>query len=124
MLLTIEEGLIEPDITLIELKGKLALGRESQRVEMLVDELVRSGRVRAIFDVHRIDYMDSAGVGMLALASGKLKGAGGRLAVVTGAGRVLQMLTMTQMNMLFPVCGSVAEARAIFGETLPPPAAA
>jgi hypothetical protein len=39
MLLQIEERRIPPDITLIELVGKLTLGRESQRVETLGEEM-------------------------------------------------------------------------------------
>jgi anti-sigma B factor antagonist len=123
MLLTIEEGFLEPDIALIELKGKLALGRESQRIEGLVDELVRTSRVRAIFDMTGVDYIDSAGIGLLALASGKLKAAGGKLVVVSPGGRVLQMLKMTQMDAIVAVCGALAEAMAAFGETFPPAAA-
>jgi len=123
MLLTIEERHIEPDITLIELKGKLALGRESQRIEQLVNELIGSGRLRAIFDMTGVNYMDSAGIGMLALASGKLKEAGGKLVSVAVPGRVLQMLTMTQINSIVPVYRTMPEALAALGETFPPAAA-
>jgi anti-sigma B factor antagonist len=123
MLLQIEESRVEPDIALVELKGRLALGRESQRVEALADELVKSGRLKTILDLTGVDYIDSAGIGIVALISGKLKGAGGRLAIVAPAGRVLQMLTMTQMTRILSVSPTVADAMAVFGETFPPAAA-
>ena len=43
MLLQIHEEDLASGIRLVELKGKLAMGRESQRVEALVDDLVGGG---------------------------------------------------------------------------------
>jgi anti-sigma B factor antagonist len=123
MLLHIAESRIDPDIALVELRGKLALGRESQRIEALADDLVKSGRLKAILDLTRVDYIDSAGIGILALVSGKLKEAGGQLAVVAPEGRVLGLLRMTQMSKILAVSATVSEAMSFFGETFPPAAA-
>ncbi|SPF46568.1 Anti-sigma factor antagonist [Candidatus Sulfopaludibacter sp. SbA4] len=110
MLLQIEEKRIDPDITVIELVGKLALGRESQRIETIVDELLKSGCMRVILDMTGVDYIDSAGVGLVALVSGRLKEAGGKLVAVAPEGRVLALLKMTQMTLIVTVCPTVAEA--------------
>ena len=123
MLLKIEESQIGGGVSLIELKGRLALGRESQRIESLADELVEDGRVKAILDLSGVDYIDSAGIGILALVAGKLKEAGGKLVAVAPEGRVLHMLVRTQITQIVTVCPSVAEAAAAFGETFPPAAA-
>jgi anti-sigma B factor antagonist len=124
MLLHIEERQIQPGITLVELKGKLALGRESQRIESLVEEMAKSGRTRAILDMTLVDYIDSSGIGLLALASGRMREAGGMLAIVTSGGKVLQMLKLTQMHSILKVCGTVDEAvEACGGATFPPAAA-
>ena len=123
MLLQIDERELEPDITLLELRGRLALGRESQRVEALAEELVRERRLKTILDLTGVDYIDSAGIGILALVAGKLKAAGGALAVVAPEGKVRQMLTMTQMVRILSVRATVGDAVATFGETLPPAAA-
>ena len=123
MLLQIEERELEPDIALLELKGRLALGRESQRVEALAEELIKERRLKTILDLTGVDYIDSAGIGILALVAGKLKAAGGALAVVAPEGKVRQMLTMTQMVRILSVRSTVGDAVATFGETLPPVAA-
>ena len=112
MLLEIAEREIAPDITVVELTGRLALGRESQRIETLVDDLVKRGSLRVIFDMTGVDYMDSAGIGMLALATGKLKEVGGNLAIVALEGRVLQLLNLTQMTAIVQVCPTVVAAAA------------
>jgi anti-sigma B factor antagonist len=114
MLLQIEEHDLASGVRLVELKGKLAVGRESQRVETLVDDLVEDAHLRAIFDVTHVDYIDSAGIGMLALISGKMREAGGRLVFVAAEGRVLQMLKMTQIITILSVCATIGEAEAMF----------
>ena len=110
MLLQIEEKWIEPDIAVLELKGRLALGRESQRLESLAGEMVRKGRLKAILDLTGVDYIDSAGIGILALVSGQLKEAGGKLAVVAPPGRVLDMLKLTQMGNILALNATTAQA--------------
>jgi len=104
MLLQIAERLVEPDITIVELSGKLALGRESQRIESVIEELVRKGSKRVVLDMSGVEYIDSAGMGMVALAAGKLREVGGKLAVVATGGRVLHLLTLTQMSSIVTVC--------------------
>ena len=103
MLMQIVERQMEPDITVVELTGRLALGRESQRIETLVEDLARNGSKRVIFDLTGVDYIDSTGIGMVALASGKLKELGRSLALVAPEGRVLQLLNLTQMHHIVKV---------------------
>jgi anti-sigma B factor antagonist len=110
MLLEIAEREMAPDITVVELAGTLELGRESQRIETLVDDLVKRGSTRVIFDMKGVEHMDSTGLGMLALASGKLRESGGSLAIVAPGGRVLELLTMTQINLIVKVCPTVEAA--------------
>ena len=123
MLLQIEERHIGSGITAYELAGKLALGRESQRIETIVDDLAKKSELKVIFDLSKVDYIDSAGIGILALASGKLKASGGKLVLVAPAGRVLEMLKLTQVTAVVTVCGTMADAEDVFGETMPPQAA-
>jgi anti-sigma B factor antagonist len=110
MLLEIAEREMAPDITVVELAGTLELGRESQRIETLVDDLVKRGSTRVIFDMKGVEHMDSTGLGMLALASGKLRESGGSLAVVAPGGRVLELLTLTQINLILKVCPTLEAA--------------
>jgi anti-anti-sigma factor len=114
MLLQIEERRIEPDITVIELAGRLALGRESQRIEQLVDELTKRGVLKVVLDMSKVEYIDSAGIGLVALAAGKLREAGGRVIVAAPEGKVRSLLHMTQMDSIVTICPTPAEAAAAF----------
>ena len=62
MLLPIRQKRIEPDITVVELASRLALGGESQRIETLAGELARKGELRVIFDMTRVDSIDSGSI--------------------------------------------------------------
>src|SRR3974390_2549525 len=110
MLLQIEEKRIEPDVNLVELVGRFALGRESQRIETIVDEMLKAGRLKTILDMSKVDYIDSAGIGLIALSAGRLKEAGGRLIVVAPEGRVLHLMKMTQVSLIVTVADSVDDA--------------
>ena len=112
MLLEIAERELEPDITLVEMTGTLALGRESQRIESLIDDLVKRGSLRVIIDISGVGYLDSAGIGLLALAAGKLKESGAKFALVApGGGRVRQLLSLTQMTTIWNVCPTIEAAK-------------
>jgi len=112
MLLNIVERSVEPDITVLELTGRLALGRESQRVETLVEELVKKRAGKVVLDLTGVEYIDSTGIGIIALASGKLRGAGSTMALVAPEGRVLQMIKLTQIDAILTVHPTVAAAAA------------
>ncbi len=110
MLLQIEERQLESGITQIELSGKLALGRESQRLESIAGQIAGKGTPKVVLDLTKLDYIDSAGIGMLALVSGRIKEAGGKLATVVAEGRVLDLLKVTQVDTLLNVNGTVESA--------------
>src|SRR3954452_20341921 len=100
MLLHINERQIEPRITHLELIGKLALGREGQRLESLTADLTQKGARKIILDLTGLEYIDSSGIGIVALSSGRLKEAGGRMVVVVPEGRVLQLLKIAGIDAL------------------------
>ena len=119
MLLPIREKRIEPDITVVELAGRLALGRESRRIETLLAELLRKGELRVIFDMTRLDAIDSAGMAQVARAAGRLKASGGRLVVAAREVPVLKLLGTTKATARVKVCPTVMEAADVFGPAPP-----
>ncbi|MGO9260252.1 MAG: STAS domain-containing protein [Bryobacteraceae bacterium] len=110
MVLEIKESRMEPDITVVQLSGRLALGRAGQGLEGLVAGYVADGRLRVMLDLTRVDYIDSAGIGVLAMAAGQLKQAGGRLALVAGEGRVRALLRLTGLDEIMPLSETVEQA--------------
>ena len=65
------------NIVVLEMTGRITLGRDCQQIEADVDELVRGKQARIVFDLSKVKYMDSSGVGIMVMCSGKVKEAGG-----------------------------------------------
>ncbi len=81
MLLEIETHDVEPDITLLRFNGKITIGRESARIEMLVKDLIAQSKKKVVFDLTGVDYIDSTGLGIITFCSACITEAGGALRV-------------------------------------------
>jgi anti-sigma B factor antagonist len=119
MLLEIETKRIAPDITILELTGKIALGRESQRIETLVQDLLRQSERKIIFDLTRVDHMDSTGIGVMAYCFGTLNRCGGEFRVAGANGKVLHLLQITHLDKVLPLSATVEAACTSLGAKPP-----
>ena len=110
MLLQIETRRIDPDITVLALTGKITMGRECQKVEQTVKDLLQQNFKKLIFDITAVDHIDSTGVGILAYGFGAVTRAGGILRVVGAGGKVLHVLQITRLTSVLPMCDSIDAA--------------
>jgi anti-sigma B factor antagonist len=114
-MLTIEKVNIEPDVTVLKIIGKIALGRDSQQLEWAVDELINAGVKKLVLDLSAAEYIDSTGVGIIALCSGKLNQAGGALRLSGAKGIVQQVFKVVKMDNIARTFASVEDAAASLG---------
>jgi anti-sigma B factor antagonist len=110
MILDIKDKRIEPDITVLELSGKVILGNESKRLEWRVDECLKQNQTKVIFDLAGVTTLDSTGIGIITFCYGKLKQAGGGLRVAGAQGMVGQTLKLTNVDTLVGTYSSVDAA--------------
>jgi anti-anti-sigma factor len=129
-MLTVEKKLVDSDVVVLSLVGRLTLGRDCQRVEWQVDDLLREGKLSVIFDFSGLSFIDSAGVGIVVMCFGKLKKSGGTLRLAGVKGQVDDTLKMTHVNEVIQLFPSVEAAAASFAnrsssrrDSLPEPAA-
>ncbi len=115
MSLEIEESYLEPNIVLLSFTGRITIGRNSQQIEWKTAELIRNNSARVIFDLADVDFIDSTGIGILVMCSGKLKQNGGQLRLSGATGVVDQTLRMTGVDTIVPFHTTTAEAVAAFG---------
>lgn len=113
--MTVEQKVIAPDIQLLELNGRLVLGRESQRLEWQVEELVKEQKTKIILDMSLVPYVDSAGLGVLVGCNGKLKNAGGEMRLAGVEPRVLQLFKLAFLDSIFMIDATVADASKALG---------
>jgi anti-sigma B factor antagonist len=111
MILEIQKKTVGNTVVL-EMSGRITLGRDCQQIESDVEELIRGKQTRIVFDLSKIKYMDSSGIGIMVMCSGKAKAAGGELRLAGATGVVEQTLKLTRMNAIVPTFATVEEALA------------
>ena len=114
MLLNIQKKRVEPDIMVIEWEGRICLGNSAKELEWAVAELQKANEMKVIFDLSGVTQMDSTGIGIIAMCSGKMKKAGGELRVAGAKGVVEEVLKLTHMESIVSLHGTAAEAVAGF----------
>jgi anti-sigma B factor antagonist len=114
LILTIERSQIPPDITVLELTGRIVLGNNSRDVELKLAEILGEQNKKIIFDLKGVTLIDSTGVGILVVCQGKVTQAGGELRIAGASGIVDEVLKMTSVNKLVRLFPTVPEAAAGF----------
>src|SRR5215470_8142067 len=92
----------------IIVSGRLILGGETEMLEAAVERLIAGSQKTIVLDIAALDYMDSAGVGMLVACLTTTKKAGGTLKVAGANPRIRRILSMTGVDSLMSLYDSVA----------------
>jgi anti-sigma B factor antagonist len=110
MLLQVDTRRIEPDIMVMTLTGKITMGRECQKVEQTMQDLLKQNERKVILDISAVDHIDSTGIGILAFCFGAVSRSGGALRVVGAGGKVLHVLQITRLTSVLPLSASIDAA--------------
>jgi anti-sigma B factor antagonist len=113
-MLEIRKELVEPDIVVLHLSGRIAMGRPCQDIEGHVDELIRKKTSKLILDLTELQRVDSTGFGTIVQCSTKFKSAGGELRVAGAKGMVEEIAHTSNIPKIVPFHTTVAEAIASF----------
>ena len=101
---------LDPDIIVLEMKGRFVAGDETHQVERSVDELLRENRRKVIFDLAGVEHLDSMGVGAIVMCTAKLRKCGGELRLAGAWGPVDQLLKLTRVHQMLGAFTSVSAA--------------
>ncbi len=110
MPLSINTRTVEPDITVIELSGKLSPGSDAQNIEHLTNNLIAEGVRKLIFDLKGLGYIDSAGIGQIVYSASKITQVGGHCRVTGAKGLVMDVFRITRIDQLIPFSDTLEEA--------------
>ncbi|MGH9671693.1 MAG: STAS domain-containing protein [Bryobacteraceae bacterium] len=110
MILDINQRQVEPDLVVVEMKGRITLGRESQRLETVIRELLDAGVRRVVFDMSGVDYADSSGLGILTFCFATMKKSGGALRFANPTGRLQELFRFTMLDKVFAIFPNVDDA--------------
>ena len=101
-------------VTIVSLQGKLCLGEDTRNIRDLVKDLVDGGQKSLVFDMAKLDYIDSAGIGALIGCFSSARSGGGNLKLLQVGKRVRDALTITKLLPVFEVFEDEAQAVSSF----------
>jgi len=101
---------VEPDVTVVELTGHLNLGNTLIGIETSLKRLIDEGVRRLVIDVSGLNYVDSAGIGMLVACTGHIEKGGGRMRVAGAHGSVAKAFEVVHLHRITPLDADVTLA--------------
>ena len=106
-----------PEATaVVTVSGPMTLGTSLKIADSQVQAAIADGVTRLVFDLTAVDYVDSAGLGMIVFTSGVLSGKSGALRLCGVASRVASLLKLTKMDSLLSIDAGRAESLAAFAQ--------
>ena len=97
------------DVVVLEITGRITLGRDCKQLEWSTETLVRENKKKVVFDLSGVTHLDSTGIGIIVMSAGQLKKAGGTLRVCA-RGRVEQLLKLTSVDKVVELHPTIADA--------------
>jgi anti-anti-sigma factor len=117
-MLEIQTKHLPPDIVVLEIKGRITIGRECKQLEWATDTLVRErNEKKIIFDLSGVTHLDSTGVGIIVMSAGIVKQAGGELRLAGANKHIDSVLKVTSMDKLVSWDATVTDAAVALGQT-------
>ena len=95
MMLETEIFQFEPDITGISCAGRLTLGNRLSEMEGLVNSLIADGARKLVLDLTHVEFVDSAGLGVIMLISGEIDQKGGQLRIAGASEQAQRLFDIT-----------------------------
>ena len=110
--MSIETKQMDSGVAVVTVAGRLVLGKDVERLETLINELLKQDQKKFVFDISALDYADSSGIGTLVACLTHIKKAGGDLRMAGANARMLRLFQMTGVSSLMSLYPTVAAAEA------------
>jgi anti-sigma B factor antagonist len=105
-----------PEATaVITLSGHMTLGTSLKVADSQINGAIAEGTTRMVIDLTGVDYMDSAGLGMLVYIYGTMREKNGTLRLCGVAQRLQSLLHLTKTDTFLPIDATREESLAALG---------
>src|SRR4051812_162863 len=108
----IETKQLDSGLAVVTLIGRLVMGRDVEKLETTVEDLLKLDQKKFVFDLTALDYADSSGIGTLVSCLTHIKKAGGELRVAGANARMMRLFHMTGVEQLMSLFPDMAAATA------------
>jgi len=103
-----------PEVTVLELAGELD-AHTAPQFEQFLERIVRDeGHRRLILDFHHLDYISSAGLGVLMGLIEEVRSAGGDMKLADLPEKIFHVLDLLGFPVVFQILPTIDEAIAAF----------
>jgi len=103
MILETEVLHFDNDITGISCYGRFTLGTRLSETEALINSLLDQGTRKLVLDLTNVDFVDSAGLGIIMRAFGEIEQRGGHLRIAGPKEQVRRLFEITHTQAILPV---------------------
>src|SRR5262245_12916823 len=101
---------LEPDITLLQLKGRLD-ARGSEQVKAALQELSEMDQVKIIVDLQNVPFIDSSGLAALVSGLRTIREKGGTITLSGAQTQAQVVFRLTMLDRIFAIHPTFQEAR-------------
>ena len=102
------------DVTIVDFKGRLAVGVSDALLPRVIDEILGEGSKKILLNLSDMDYIDSNGLGELVQAYRESQRRGASLRLLKPQDRVTKTLRLTNLLPIFSVYESEEDALKAF----------
>ncbi len=99
---------------IIELKGNVMGGEDSQKFSKLLHDLLDEGKKNVIIDLSKVKFMNSSGLGMLISGYTTIKNGGGKFVLAGATEKINSLLVITKLITIFENYEDVEKALKAF----------
>ncbi|HEY0837622.1 MAG TPA: STAS domain-containing protein [Azospirillum sp.] len=92
----------------IDVTGRFT-GQDGDGVRELITDIKQSPDRRYVINLSRLDFIDSAGIGMLLVINGEAAAVGKALGLIVADGQVKKVALLTRIGMIIPMHASLAD---------------
>ena len=97
-------------VILLDMRGRIILGEESQAFRREIRELIDAGHRRLLLDLGEISHIDSVGLSTLVASFTSMRKQGGELKLVRLPKGVHQLLQITRLATVFEIHSNLESA--------------
>ena len=97
-------------VTIVDLRGRIVLGQESDSLRSLVSELLSKGHNKILLNFAAVDFIDSSGVGYLVGAFTSVRNHKGELKLLNPTKNVQDVMQKTKLYTVFDIKNDEAAA--------------
>jgi anti-sigma B factor antagonist len=105
---------IRPGIVVLEMTGAIHMGPACQRIGQEVEHLLGRNENRLIFDLSKVTFLDSGGLGEIVKCFSKVKKSGGSLRLAGVKGMIATVIKITKVDKIIEIYPTAVEAAVNF----------